>query len=153
MLVLFGQILRAKQASLRCTLKLKRNPLLFAPALIAHLRFQELPDGASIRGGVGSRLRTGGVAEGVRLDLAMTSALNPITSAVIKDCLPKGQRRPFPHNTMSLMTITGAKGSMVSATPRALRTHNDPNAFLLIRLAVLQPFFVLKGSAAADVYY
>ena len=29
-------------------------------------------------------------------------------------CLPKGQVKPFPHNCLSLMTVTGAKGSLVN---------------------------------------
>ena len=29
-------------------------------------------------------------------------------------CLPKGQIKPFPHNNLSLMTVTGAKGSLVN---------------------------------------
>ena len=29
-------------------------------------------------------------------------------------CLPKGQIKPFPHNCLSLMTVTGAKGSLVN---------------------------------------
>jgi hypothetical protein len=80
-------------------------------------------ENSAIRAQVGKRLRTGGVAEAVKLDMQMTSALNPITSAVIKDCLPGGQRRPFPKNTMSLMTITGAKGSMVSCSAGFAHTH------------------------------
>jgi hypothetical protein len=87
------------------------------------LLLQGPSENSAIRAQVGKRLRTGSVAEAVKLDMQMTSALNPITSAVIKDCLPGGQRRPFPKNTMSLMTITGAKGSMVSCSPRFASAH------------------------------
>jgi DNA-directed RNA polymerase I subunit RPA1 len=33
---------------------------------------------------------------------------------VVKVCLPGGQARPFRHNQMALMTVTGAKGSVVN---------------------------------------
>jgi len=51
---------------------------------------------------------------GARLDGAMKSALNPFTSQIISACLPKGQVKPFPQNCMSLMTLSGAKGSSVN---------------------------------------
>ncbi|EFN50512.1 hypothetical protein CHLNCDRAFT_55800, partial [Chlorella variabilis] len=41
-------------------------------------------------------------------------AMHPLGSEVVKACLPGGQRKPFRHNMMALMTVTGAKGSVVN---------------------------------------
>ncbi len=41
-------------------------------------------------------------------------AMHPLSSEVVKACLPDGQRKPFRHNMMALMTVTGAKGSVVN---------------------------------------
>jgi len=49
-----------------------------------------------------------------RLDGVMKSALNPYTSSIIQACLPKGQVKAFPANNMSVMTLSGAKGSSVN---------------------------------------
>ena len=43
-----------------------------------------------------------------------TGAMHPLGSEVVKACLPGGQRKPFRHNMMALMTVTGAKGSVVN---------------------------------------
>ncbi len=51
---------------------------------------------------------------GERLDGAIKGALNQCTSTIISACLPHGQRKPFPHNNMAMMTLSGAKGSMVN---------------------------------------
>lgn len=48
------------------------------------------------------------------LDGAFKGKMNGLTSKIIDTCLPDGQLRPFPHNNMSLMTGSGAKGSMVN---------------------------------------
>jgi DNA-directed RNA polymerase I subunit RPA1 len=48
------------------------------------------------------------------LDGAMKVAMNGVTSCVIDATLPHGQLLAFPANNMSLMTLTGAKGSMVN---------------------------------------
>mmetsp|Transcript_20478 Transcript_20478/g.41728 ORF Transcript_20478/g.41728 Transcript_20478/m.41728 type:complete len:1306 (+) Transcript_20478:393-4310(+) len=48
------------------------------------------------------------------LDGYMQSQINPLASQIIKACLPSGLAVPFPFNTFSLMTTTGAKGSMVN---------------------------------------
>lgn len=48
------------------------------------------------------------------LDAAMKKATNVATSSIIDVCLPNGQFRPFPTNNMSLMTLSGAKGSTVN---------------------------------------
>lgn len=50
------------------------------------------------------------------LDGRMKQAMNDVTSSIIDVCLPKGQLRPFPFNNMSLMTMSGAKGSMVNSS-------------------------------------
>ena len=49
-----------------------------------------------------------------RLDAVMKGALNPFTSQIISACLPSGQLKAFPLNGMSLMTLSGAKGSAVN---------------------------------------
>ena len=48
------------------------------------------------------------------LDAVMKMGLRDVTSRIIDACLPSGQMIPFPFNNMSLMTNTGAKGSMVN---------------------------------------
>jgi DNA-directed RNA polymerase I subunit RPA1 len=40
--------------------------------------------------------------------------MNPLSSKIIKATLPSGLAVPFPFNTFSLMTTTGAKGSLVN---------------------------------------
>jgi hypothetical protein len=40
--------------------------------------------------------------------------MHPLSSEVVKACLPAGQVRAFRHNMMALMTVTGAKGSVVN---------------------------------------
>ena len=52
----------------------------------------------------------------VALDMAMTGALAPVSSAAVKACLPHGAERPFPDNQMAMMTSSGAKGSMVNSS-------------------------------------
>lgn len=48
------------------------------------------------------------------LCLVVTGVMHPLASEVIKGCIPRGQRKPFPANCMSLMTVSGAKGSTVN---------------------------------------
>lgn len=48
------------------------------------------------------------------IDRHMQSALAPVSSDIIKACLPGGQEKPFPYNSFSLMVLTGGKGSMVN---------------------------------------
>lgn len=55
-----------------------------------------------------------GAENAASLDSYMQSQLNPLTSDIIKACLPGGLSVPFPHNTFSLMVTTGAKGSTVN---------------------------------------
>ncbi|GFR43873.1 hypothetical protein Agub_g5002 [Astrephomene gubernaculifera] len=47
-------------------------------------------------------------------DMKGSGAMHALSSEVIKVCLPGGQWKAFPRNTLSLMTITGAKGSLVN---------------------------------------
>ncbi|GAA6038963.1 hypothetical protein JCM8097_000597 [Rhodosporidiobolus ruineniae] len=49
------------------------------------------------------------------LDAAMGDTAQ-VTTAVIKTCLPNGLVKPFPHNNMQTMTVSGAKGSNVNAS-------------------------------------
>ena len=48
------------------------------------------------------------------LDGAFKGRMNTLTSRIISVCLPSGQLIPFPRNNMSLMTASGAKGSIVN---------------------------------------
>jgi DNA-directed RNA polymerase I subunit RPA1 len=50
------------------------------------------------------------------LDVIVSSKMGELTSAVIKATLPGGLVKPFPHNNMQTMTISGAKGSNVNAS-------------------------------------
>jgi len=55
-----------------------------------------------------------GANNSASLDAHMQSQLNKLASQIIKTCLPDGLAVPFPYNTFSLMTTTGAKGSKVN---------------------------------------
>ena len=48
------------------------------------------------------------------LDAFMQSKLSPLSSDIVKQCLPSGLAVPFPYNTFGVMTTTGAKGSIVN---------------------------------------
>lgn len=50
------------------------------------------------------------------LDATVEGETNQVTTKVIKTCLPHGLVKPFPHNNMQTMTVTGAKGSNVNAS-------------------------------------
>ncbi|KNC79596.1 hypothetical protein SARC_08015 [Sphaeroforma arctica JP610] len=50
------------------------------------------------------------------LDNAMKSRLNTLSSDVIATCLPDGAYKAFPHNNLSLMITSGAKGSPVNSS-------------------------------------
>ncbi|GLI64445.1 hypothetical protein VaNZ11_007716 [Volvox africanus] len=47
-------------------------------------------------------------------DMKGSGTMHALSSNVIKACLPAGQVKAFPQNCLSLMTITGAKGSLVN---------------------------------------
>jgi DNA-directed RNA polymerase I subunit RPA1 len=59
-------------------------------------------------------VRTGAVAQGAAMDNFMRTVLAPVSSDIIRACLPDGLATPFPHNAFSLMVSTGAKGSTVN---------------------------------------
>lgn len=42
--------------------------------------------------------------------------ITSMTSEVIKGCIPKGQVKQFPWNNLTLMTTSGAKGSIVNSS-------------------------------------
>jgi hypothetical protein len=67
-----------------------------------------------IRAALSDRFRTNAEQAGVGLDMKASGAMHPLGSEVVKACLPHGQRKPFRHNMMALMTVTGAKGSVVN---------------------------------------
>ncbi|EGC29348.1 RNA polymerase I, largest subunit [Dictyostelium purpureum] len=52
--------------------------------------------------------------EVARLDGMLKKALNTYTSKIIDTLIPGGQQKPFPKNNFSLMTVSGAKGSVVN---------------------------------------
>ncbi|BGP30582.1 hypothetical protein JCM10296v2_002337 [Rhodotorula toruloides] len=50
------------------------------------------------------------------LDATVEGETNQVTTQLIKTCLPNGLVKPFPHNNMQTMTVSGAKGSNVNAS-------------------------------------
>jgi DNA-directed RNA polymerase I subunit RPA1 len=62
---------------------------------------------------VGKVVRRNGDSATVTLDRMMCNALNVLTSEVNKMLFPSGLQKPYPNNCLSLMTTTGAKGSLV----------------------------------------
>merc|ERR1711988_1067171 len=59
-----------------------------------------------------SRLKTD--QDSAELDSLMKVSTHSITSTIINHALPSGQIKAFPHNNLSLMTTSGAKGSTVN---------------------------------------
>ena len=51
---------------------------------------------------------------GPKHDAISTGVMHPLSSEVVKVCLPDGQAKPFPMNCLGLMTTSGAKGSNVN---------------------------------------
>ncbi|CAD7700265.1 unnamed protein product [Ostreobium quekettii] len=47
-------------------------------------------------------------------DSNVTGPMHQVSSAVVKQCLPHGIVKPFLHNSLTTMTIAGAKGSFVN---------------------------------------
>lgn len=60
-------------------------------------------------------IRRDGIEAEDRLDTAMKTALNKVSSAVTQECIPAALKKPFPDNGFALMTNTGAKGSAVNS--------------------------------------
>jgi DNA-directed RNA polymerase I subunit RPA1 len=61
------------------------------------------------------RVRVQGTkADEAQLDGAMQAVTSAVTTEVISESLPKGQLKPFPLNSFSLMIFSGAKGSLVN---------------------------------------
>ncbi|EPQ30412.1 uncharacterized protein PFL1_01938 [Pseudozyma flocculosa PF-1] len=50
------------------------------------------------------------------LDSDMMGSVNTITSSLIDQCIPDFLYKKFPHNNMQMMTVSGAKGSMVNVS-------------------------------------
>ena len=73
---------------------------------------ENVPD-AALRQQIAARLAEREGAEAI-LDMRSSGALNKITSVAVTKCLPHGTKKPFPKNCLSLMTQSGAKGSMVN---------------------------------------
>ncbi|KAJ2616978.1 hypothetical protein EV177_000779 [Coemansia sp. RSA 1804] len=49
-----------------------------------------------------------------QLDMTVQGAMNTLHSSLTSKCLPTHLQLPFPHNNMSVMTTSGAKGSNVN---------------------------------------
>ncbi len=49
------------------------------------------------------------------LDMLLNKRGADVSSSVTKTCMPTGLQKPFPHNHMQAMTISGAKGGNVNA--------------------------------------
>ena len=67
-----------------------------------------------VRTALSDRFRSNPGETGAALDMKSSGAMHPLSSEVVKACLPAGQLKPFRHNMMALMTVTGAKGSVVN---------------------------------------
>lgn len=61
-------------------------------------------------------IQTKGASASTYLDRMMSSSMNVVTSDVNNALFPNGLSKPFPHNCLSLMTTTGAKGGLVNFT-------------------------------------
>ncbi|PRP89299.1 RNA polymerase I, largest subunit [Planoprotostelium fungivorum] len=48
------------------------------------------------------------------LDNMMKSKTHPFSTQIVDHCLPDGQLKRFPHNYLSMMTVSGAKGASVN---------------------------------------
>lgn len=70
---------------------------------------------AEARDMVEDMIRRDGIEAEDRLDTAMQSALNKVSSQVMKACVPSCLQKKFPENGFALMTNTGAKGGAVNA--------------------------------------
>ncbi|GAX74019.1 hypothetical protein CEUSTIGMA_g1469.t1 [Chlamydomonas eustigma] len=68
---------------------------------------------ASVRTALSERYRAN-VDTGKAHDMKGSGVMHKLSSQVVGTCLPSGQAKAFPHNCLSLMTVTGAKGSMVN---------------------------------------
>ncbi|KAF0985214.1 hypothetical protein FDP41_000253 [Naegleria fowleri] len=55
-----------------------------------------------------------------KLDSTVKKSINKFTTKAINDAIPMGQYKAFPYNMLSLMTETGAKGSMVNSSQIAV---------------------------------
>ncbi len=51
---------------------------------------------------------------GAAHDVKAVGPMHKLSSKVVGVCLPNGQQKPFPANCLSLMTVSGAKGSAVN---------------------------------------
>lgn len=67
-----------------------------------------------VREAIRNRYRANASDTGAALDMKISGAMHPLSSEVVKACLPGGQAKVFRHNMMALMTVTGAKGSVVN---------------------------------------
>ncbi|KAH7314988.1 hypothetical protein KP509_21G029700 [Ceratopteris richardii] len=89
--------------------------------LKVHKRFLGLSDDVNsgteeLKLQIENRLQTKGPSASALLDRLMSSSMNVVTSEVNNELFPKGLSKRFPHNCLSLMTTTGAKGGLVNFT-------------------------------------
>lgn len=82
-------------------------------AEFAGVTAHEPAEDAQLRKLLSERLRERPQGE-ADLDGRTSGALSPITSDTMQACLPNGQAKAFPRNQLSLITVTGAKGSLVN---------------------------------------
>merc|ERR1712176_787970 len=50
----------------------------------------------------------------IKQDVKLISVMHMLSSEIVKKCLPVGQYKQIFNNCMALMTVTGAKGSLVN---------------------------------------
>jgi DNA-directed RNA polymerase I subunit RPA1 len=48
------------------------------------------------------------------LDVEVLKSIYDLSAKILENCLPRGQLKPYPHNSMSVMTNSGGKGSKVN---------------------------------------
>ena len=78
----------------------------------AFVQVKDVPE-VALRSAVSARITERPDSEAA-LDARSSGALNQVTSSTVKVCLPSGTKKPFHRNCLSLMTMSGAKGSMVN---------------------------------------
>ncbi|KAI5064715.1 hypothetical protein GOP47_0019410 [Adiantum capillus-veneris] len=89
--------------------------------LRVHKRFVGLDDDENssaneLKLEIENSLQSKGASASALLDRLMSSSMNVVTSEVNNALFPRGLYKPFPHNCLSLMTTTGAKGGLVNFT-------------------------------------
>ncbi|KAK6941856.1 RNA polymerase Rpb1, domain 5 [Dillenia turbinata] len=112
-----GDLLMKKQYDIERTKLLEKGHNVGAEV---HAKFvgiePEKIDRVKLQKEIEKAIRSNGESAITRLDRMMSSALNMLNTEVNEKLFPRGLLKPFPMNCLSLMTTTGAKGSMVNFT-------------------------------------